>query len=215
MLRRFFSRGLTPSGSSAVIQDLEDTSKLGLAPTTFYFFDFRDKEKQTRRGLISSLLVQLCDQSGTCYNILCDLFSAHREGSQEPSEGELTRCLKNMVISLGRVPIFIIIDALDECPNTFDTPSARETVLSVVRDIHGLRLSNLHICITSRPEPDIKNTLVPLAPQSLSVHDQPGQTRDIMDYIVSVVSQDPAMRRWRQQDKKLVIETLSQRADGM
>lgn len=194
---------------------MEEANKLGLARTTFYFFDFRDDEKQTRRGLLSSLLVQLCDQSGICYNILCDLFSAHREGSREPSEGELTRCLKNVVISLGRVPIYIIIDALDECPNTFGIPSARETVLSVVRDIHDLRLSNLHICITSRPEPDIKTTLAPLASQSLSLHDQAGQRRDIRNYIVSVVNQDPTMKRWRRQDKELVIETLSQRADGM
>jgi hypothetical protein len=113
------------------------------------------------------------------------------------------------------VPIYIIIDALDECPNTFGIPSARETVLSVVRDIHDLRLSNLHICITSRPEPDIKTTLAPLASQSLSLHNQAGQTRDIMNYIVSVVNQDPTMKRWRRQDKELVIETLSQRADGM
>ena len=208
-------RGLTSSGSSAIIQDLEETNKLGLAPTTFHFFDFRDDEKQTRRGLLSSLLVQLCDQSGTCYDILCERFTAHREGSRQPSEGELSRCLKFVVNSLGRVPIYIIIDALDECPNTSGIPSAREAVLSVVSDIHDLRLPNLHVCITSRPEPDIKNTLAPLAPQSLSLHDQAGQRRDIVDYIVSVVNQDPAMGKWRQQDKELVIETLSQRADGM
>jgi hypothetical protein len=38
---------------------------------------------------------------------------------------------------------------------------------------------------------------------------------DIADYVRSVVYSDSNMRRWRDEDKELVIETLSERADGM
>jgi hypothetical protein len=51
----------------------------------------------------------------------------------------------------------------------------------------------------------------------VSLHDQTGQKQDISDYIRSVVYSDsePIMRRWRTEDKELVIETLSDRANGM
>jgi hypothetical protein len=80
-----------------------------------------------------------------------------------------------------------------------------------------LQLSDLHICVTSRPEIDIRAALEPLAFHPVSIHDQSGQKKDIEDYIRSVVyaDSDTAMRRWRDQDKELVIETLTERADGM
>jgi antirestriction protein len=51
----------------------------------------------------------------------------------------------------------------------------------------------------------------------VSLHDQSGQKKDIEDYVRSVVYSDfePIMRRWRKEDRELVVETLSNRADGM
>jgi hypothetical protein len=74
---------------------------------------------------------------------------------------------------------------------------------------------NLHIGVTSRPEIDIQATLEPLASLHVSLHDQSGQMKDIVDYISSVVHSDTKMRRWREEDRKLVIETHSEKADGM
>jgi hypothetical protein len=69
----------------------------------------------------------------------------------------------------------------------------------------------------TRPEIDIRATLEPLAFRPVSIHEQSGQKRDIEEYIRFVVraDSDTAMRRWREQDKVLVIETLTDRADGM
>ena len=125
------------------------------------------------------------------------------------------KCLENMVTSQGQAPVHIIIDALDECPNTFGIPSERESVLSALKNLFDLPCPNLRICITSRPEPDIENILTPFACQSLSLHDQDGQKRDILRYIISVVDQVTTMQRWRPEDKQLVIDTLSTKADGM
>jgi hypothetical protein len=49
----------------------------------------------------------------------------------------------------------------------------------------------------------------------ISLHEQGGQKKDIEDYVKSVVYSDRNMRRWRDEDKKLVIETLTEKADGM
>ena len=109
------------------------------------------------------------------------------------------------------------MDALDECPNDSGIPTARKQVLDLLKDLVGLQLSNLHICITSRPEVDIQVALEPLAFHSVSIHDKDGGKKDIEDYIGSVIygDSDMAMRRWRDQNKELVIETLTERVDGM
>jgi hypothetical protein len=125
------------------------------------------------------------------------------------------RCLKDMITSQGQAPVYIVIDALDECPNTFGIPSERERVQSALKDLFDLRCPGLRICITSRPEPDIKQKISLFASQTLSLHDQDGQKGDILRYIIYVVDQHTATKKWRPEDRKLVIDTLSDKADGM
>ena len=120
-----------------------------------------------------------------------------------------------MVRASAQVPIYLIFDALDECPNTTGVPSSRDKVLSLVKQLVKSNLPNLHLCITSRPEIDIRTFLEPLTSNRISLHDESGQKKDIIDYVNSVVYSDMNMRRWRKEDKKVVIDVLSERADGM
>jgi hypothetical protein len=50
-----------------------------------------------------------------------------------------------------QVPIYLIVDALDQCPNNPGMPASREEVLDLVNTLVSLRIPNLHICVTSRP----------------------------------------------------------------
>jgi hypothetical protein len=183
----------------------------------YFYCDFRDENKQNCRSLVLSIISQLCAQSNLCCDTLSRVYSAHREGAvvQKPSDETLTKCLMEMVSLPAQGPIYLIVDALDECPNNSGLPTSREEVLDLVYNLVGLRLPNLHICVTSRPEIDIQTTLEPLTTLRVSLHHQSGQKEDIVDYVSSVVHSDRMMRRWREEDRKLVIETLSERADGM
>ena len=183
----------------------------------YFYFDFRDANKQDLHDLLHSLLTQLSARSGPRCNILSDLYSAHEQGKKQPSESILGNCLKEMLTLPDQRPTYLIIDALDESPNAPGIPSHRETVLQLLEELVNLSLLNLHICVTSRPEIDIRNVLEPLTSRRVSLHDQTGQKEDIADYIRSVVysNSEQIMRRWRTEDKELVIETLSERADGM
>ena len=181
----------------------------------YYFFDFRDTTKQDVRGLLASLLSQLCAKSDSCYDILSELYSKNNAGSQQPNNESLTECLKKM-IQLPRQPmIYIIVDALDECPNSGFPNMAREKVLDLLEDLLDLNLPNLRICVTSRPEADIRDVLELLTSHHISLHDESGQKNDILDYISTFVQTDRKMRRWRSEDKQLVIDTLSGKVDGM
>ena len=181
----------------------------------YYYFDFKDIEKQGIRGLLTSILAQLCARSDPCYQILSKLYSENNAGSQQPENQALINCLKE-IFRLSQRPIaYIIVDALDECPNTSGFPTAREKVLDFLEELVNLNLPNLRICVTSRPEIDIQTVLEPLTSLQVSLHDESGQKQDILDYIRTVVHSDRRMRRWRPEDMQLVIDTLSAKADGM
>jgi len=189
--------------------------QMGFATLAIFYFDFRDAAKKDARNLLSSLLIQLCDQSDNFSKVLSSLFSSHRNGSRQPSEDELIECLKKMLQLPGQGPLFLVVDALDECPNFSDYPTPREQVLMILQDLIDLRLPHVHFCITSRPEVDIRDVLEPLAVHKVSLHEESGQNQDIVDYINSVVPSDPKMGRWREDDKKLVITALTEKAGGM
>jgi len=201
--------------SSTMIQDVIALRADGLVSMAYFYFDFRDINKQNRRDLIPSLLTQLFDQSHHHCDILNDLYLKHESGSQKPSEDELIQCLKDMLTLPDQRPVYLIIDALDECPDTSGLPSPREQVLDLVKELVELSSPNLRLCVTSRPEIDIRCTLEPLTSLRVSLHEQSGQKQDIVDYVTSIVQSDAKMRRWRDEDKNLVIEALSERADGM
>jgi hypothetical protein len=205
------------SNSSAIIEDIKNTLKERSALVAYHYFDFKDTSKRHVHGLLASLLFQLCDDCDPFQDVLHELYKTCRDGTEQPSDVALVNCLKDMVKLPGRLPIFIIIDALDECPNTTGTPSARDEVLDFVEDLVLSNHSNLFLCITSRPEQDIQTVLDPLTSSSrrVALHDECGQKEDIYNYIRSFVFTDRAMRRWREEDKELVINTLSERAGGM
>ena len=183
----------------------------------YFYFDFRDVDKQSRRNLLPSLLVQLSARSDLRCDVLSHLYEAHDDGACQPSDSALTQCLKEMLALPDQGPVYLILDALDECPNTSEFPSTRRRVLDLVKELAGLQLPNLHICITSRPEVDIRDVIEPLAFHPVSLHDERGQKEDIATYVRSVVysGSGAAMSRWRADEKELVFKTLSDRADGM
>jgi hypothetical protein len=206
---------LSLSPSSGIIEDTIAQHQAGSAIITYFYCDFRDEDKQNCRNLVLSIISQLCAQSNLCCDALSCIYSAHGDGKRKPSDETLIRCLTEMVSLPVQVPIYIIVDALDECPNNSGLPTPREEVLDLVKNLVGLRIPNLHICVTSRPEIDIQSALEPLTSLRVSLHHQSGQKKDIVDYISSIVYSDAKIRRWREDDRKLVVETLSEKADGM
>ncbi|KAF8493674.1 ankyrin repeat-containing domain protein [Russula emetica] len=188
---------------STVIEDIKALCDAGQASMAYFYFDFRNDNKQCLRDLLPSLLTQLSARSSPRCDILSKLYSVHDDGKNQPSDSVLTKCLKDMLSLPGQRPIYLIMDALDESPTTSGIPSARERVLLLLKELVDLGLPNLHICVTSRPEIDIRNAIEPLTSLRVSLHDQTGQKEDIADY------------RWKKEDKEFVVKTLAERADGM
>ena len=179
----------------------------------YYYFDFRDSKKQDCYGLLSSLILQLSLESDLCCNILSKLYSDNNR-ARKPTLIALKKCMKDMLSQPGQGPIYIIVDALDECSNSSGMPSARAKVLELIKELVGLGLPEVHLCMASRPEIDIQNVLESSNTLQISLHNEIGQEADIVAFVKSVVSSNSVLD-WTEEDENLVINTLSRKANGM
>ena len=94
-----------------------EAEKASMAFFFFFFFDFWDVDKQNLRNLLLSLLIQLptSTRSDSCCDILSRHYSANNRGAQKPCDRAMTECLKEMLAHMVQGPIYVIMDALDEC----------------------------------------------------------------------------------------------------
>ncbi|KAI0265429.1 ankyrin repeat-containing domain protein [Gloeopeniophorella convolvens] len=200
---------------STIIKDLQNSlrSSGSSAALAYFYCDFRDATKQSYRGLLGSLLMDLSTQSDETDTILQNLFSKHGNGSREPDVDDLVQCLKEMLERLDGTK-YIVVDALDEMPN-YGISSSRAKSLELVSQLIGLGLSNLRICITSRPEDDIGQVLQPSTFHQVVLDREKEHRDDIARLIRSVVESNRKMRVWGEAIKEEVIEALSEKADGM
>ena len=202
--------------SSTIIEGVDAMRKAGLASLAFFYFDFREDQKKDLRGLLSSLLFQLCHQSDSYCDVLFNFYSEHASGLRYPSDNALVECLKDLLELPGLAPVYLIVDALDECPRTRTSfTSPRENILNLIEELIYSQTSNLRMCVISRPEVDIKDVLDPLIFRSVSLDDESGQRRDIEDYINLVINTHPKNRKWKAGHKQLVIDFLTKKANGM
>ena len=201
--------------SSTIIEDIRSMQKTGFASLAFFYCDFREDRKQDLRGLLSSFLVQLYHQSDSYFDILSDFYSEHDKGSRPPGDDALTRCLMDLLNLPGLAPVYLIVDALDECPKLSVVRSPRAKVLSYIEGLAKAQIPNFRICVTSRPELDIEDVFKPLIFRSVNLHEESGQKRDIENYIKSVIDTRPKQGSWKDEHKELAVNVLTKKVNGM
>ncbi|KAH9029581.1 hypothetical protein EDB85DRAFT_2275987 [Lactarius pseudohatsudake] len=129
-----------PWQASSVVQDIMAVCEAGSAIMAYFYFDFRDLKKQSRHDLLLSLVFQLSTRSSPCCDVLRHVYETHEDGTRQPSDDTLQECLKEMLRLPGHGPTFIVLDALDECPDSPGIPSPRHEVLELVKDLVDLDL---------------------------------------------------------------------------
>jgi hypothetical protein len=138
----------------------------------------------------------------------------YAERGERPDAKTLERIL--MAAMGGFSDVYIVIDALDECPVS---KGERRRLLDTIRRIATAAPANLHLFCTSRKETDIDAVLSPLwSPPQLNSIDLT-VARDIIDadigrYIDSMLA-SPDFDSWPSDVKMEAREVLIERADGM
>ncbi|GAB1208113.1 hypothetical protein APSETT445_006853 [Aspergillus pseudonomiae] len=116
----------------------------------YWYFTFDQNKQQVVDIMLRSVMRQLCPHPVP--ESIVKLWKEHRQG-REPTRTDLYSTFEQMVESCtGR--IILILDALDECPETPEN-SARGTLLQFLNRLIARHKQTLHILATSRPEYDI------------------------------------------------------------
>ena len=203
--------GKTVLSSTIINQIRQENPSSDKVAVVYFYFDFNDAEKQKPVNMIRSLVSQLNEQCSESHEILRPLFSSCNNGGTQPGVEKLVDVFQDIVQGLDES--FIILDALDECPER-ERPGLFETI----KRIHGFDLPQLHMLLTSRSLTDIEEILVPLTkPQNRARIDSAIVDRDISAYVDEQLRCDVGLKRWRKvpQVQEEIKENLMKKADGM
>ncbi|KAL7803967.1 ankyrin repeat-containing domain protein [Trichoderma afarasin] len=200
--------------SSSVIKHLRD--KYVSEPSTvvsYFYFSFSDPEKQKVDVMLASLTKQICSRQ-TRRSQLTARLRQYKLNGQRPDTETLEAVLIASASEFANV--YIVIDALDECPLLNEQ---RTKLLRSLRRILAIAPSKFHFFFTSRKEPDIDDKIRPI----LSSTDkneidllarQQTINRDINHYIDSQLNGDE-YKSWPKSVKEEARESLVEKADCM
>ena len=183
------------------------TSPKTRSAVAYFYFDFNDPEKQKLQNCLSSLIAQLCGLALAIPEKLKSMYNRCGRGNQTPSLNDLKDIMSYFATASEFNDIFLILDALDECPKDGNEDS-RSELLEWIQEISNQLSFSVRLLVTSRPEPDIGKILCPPAFRSVSI--QGSQVKsDISRYIQSQLSGFPISM------KPAIEKTLTDKADGM
>lgn len=136
-------------------------------------------------------------------------YEHHAYGKQQAPLDELKKILVVVLEGLGDV--FVILDALDECPKIGE----RELLLETIAEIVSQACDNLHILVTSRRERDIEDALLPLLTLPPISIQGLGLAEDIKMYISWQLATDSRLKKWSICIKAEMQRRLEAGANGM
>ena len=130
--------------SSLVVDRLCDWTRGQSTAVTCFYFDFAARKEQTATSMLGSLLKQIVSATG---RIPEDIWRALREqreatSGRRPQLGDIVKMLQLITSSQ---PVFMVIDALDEC-----TAVQRYRLFDSLKEILA-RSTGARIFVTGRP----------------------------------------------------------------
>ena len=176
--------------------------KVGIA---FFYFTFNDESKQDVSAMLRALLLQLSSQLRDGHADLIRLHESYKAGT--PPLPMLIERLQRLIPRFHQV--YIMLDALDESPRN----GSRVYVLDALEAMRGWGVQGLHLFVTSRDEPDIRDSLDISATQQVTMQNA-GIDKDIADFISGRFDADRRLRKLLPYRDK-IQETLTKRAKGV
>ena len=191
---------------STVIKDFlaisRQTSGVAIA---YFYFTFNDPVLQLCEPAVRSIIRQLSSYEKMLPKELDNLYVQCRNGQQQPSLDSLKRILRSLI---GRSRhSYIVLDALDECIE-------RSEVLDLIKELIQSNLGPLHIYVTGRSEKDIVDRLEELNLTQISLLSESVDT-DIQTLLKATLQSDPKPRKWPQDVRDTIEQTLTSESNGM
>lgn len=175
----------------------------------YFYFDFNDPMKQKVHSCLSSILAHLCANINDIPGELETLYNKYYGTMQTATADELVPLLRAMAVTNKFDDIYIVLDAVDECPKGDE----RDELLDLIVEIRSWTDSRCHLLISSREEPDIKRVLTPLLTTPAVSIQGPEVASDIDVYINSQLT--GRLAKFSDEVQSEIKTTLSRGANGM
>jgi hypothetical protein len=189
------------------------TTKHGLDDRTaicFAYYDYLAVESQSPKQISLALLKQLCRHRTA---VPTDLLN-FKQAARRPSLADIQQFLLKLPADMRLEQVYIVIDALDECPE-----SDRPYVIRLLSEVMA-KLPCAKVFVTSRRESDIERAFADACTPTVEIQ---------LEYVVADIRSfvESEVRKLRQGDhgKKLfissdafedeVIGALTEKAEGM
>jgi ankyrin repeat domain-containing protein 50 len=131
--------------------------------------------------------------------------AVHRGDYQKPTIRGLATTVRSMIDAFENC--YIIINALDECPE-------REDLLAWIDEILSWNSSKIHLLVTSRELPDIEESLADSVSDHISLSGKEVDD-DIRLHIQHQLMNDARLRKWPEDVRGEIEMTLVEGANGM
>ncbi|KAI0259532.1 hypothetical protein BC834DRAFT_905504 [Gloeopeniophorella convolvens] len=207
--------GITGTGrtvlSASIVESLREQVDEGSALVAYFYFDFKDPQKQTIKGLLSSIIVQLCTHFAPHWGAISRLYSEYGNGQLQPSDEVLIQSLKDLIAQTEESTlVYILMDAPDECPAT----SATGAIYDLLKELVELGSANVRLCVTTGVDYDTLDFMEPLASHSIEMSKAAGHIQDIHEHIREFVATNPRTKKWRIQERDGILNTLTEKCGG-
>lgn len=120
----------------------------------------------------------------------------------EPDDKTLIELLDSIIGGLDEV--YIIIDALDECPRDMDRRHERDILFGCIKHIMQQHGQRIRILVTSRPEPDIHDAFLEYTGLDIEFN----MKRDVQKFVENALQGDRWLNGWTDTIKMEIKEKL-------
>ena len=197
--------------TSVVVDCLSNIYRHDNVGIAFVYCNYQDQSSQTVTNIIGALLKQFLEkdfeQSGAISNDVLNLYRKHKSRYSHPSLEELTTLLYAQISAYDRT--FIVVDALDECPQA---SGAREMLLDVLRYLRKPEMKS-SLFVTSRFHSGIEAEFE--GHEKLEIA---ADSNDVKTYVQFMVQRHHRLTRFVDGNpvlQDMIVQTLTEKAQGM
>lgn len=185
---------MTFSFSSKVIHDIEQYCKDNLCVLAYWYFDFSDEKTRSVENMVKCLLRQIVPSP---FPASMQELRVQFKQNREPDHTQLLVVLSN-IISVLPGDLFIVFDALDECPQE-PARKERDYLLQFMNDLIAEHPQKLHMVATSRPEPHIQERL-----KKYTSFDLEASLGDDARKFIQAELRDGELSKWKKADPPML-----------
>ncbi|KAH8826186.1 hypothetical protein DL96DRAFT_1816591 [Flagelloscypha sp. PMI_526] len=170
----------------------------------YYYFEFTNPATLSEEALFRSIVSQVSHTGNT---ISQRMYDQHQNGALQPQLRTLQKFLHDLITGTP-LPVYIIVDALDEVPNP-----GRRYILQSLHELASLASDGVHVMVTSRDDVDIHESL-----SGKVLLDFPVGREMVHHDIINFVDQQFAAKKWQAWPEAEILnmrQILINKADGM